>query len=291
MSNDDTQREIYEMRAKTLKDKISALNEAERKGIEKGKKKKKGIRINKNAGNVEHSISMFNKMNNPIAQPIVNPVNGNIGGEGCCEALEDRKKKLREGMRLTNGMREDESLYFDDGDYSYHIFRRTPFGSNAETEWAVLVVDYGLRFHHDKMYKDEKTGFDTIPVDVVHDKPKKIAYFEFTDETLPDAVDAFLDEDRKKFTEVIKAEAQKHIEITEDLDTDAEPKDVITEVGKQELRDFLTSIICEREDDLALEFGEDDRLWDEFFEVNLESYTDKYREDIIKHFNLTTKED
>ncbi|MGL5693961.1 MAG: Rpn family recombination-promoting nuclease/putative transposase [Peptostreptococcaceae bacterium] len=36
MSNDDTQREIYEMREKTLKDKISALNEAERKGIEKG---------------------------------------------------------------------------------------------------------------------------------------------------------------------------------------------------------------------------------------------------------------
>ena len=36
MSNDDTQRQIYEMRDKTLKDKISALNEAERKGIEKG---------------------------------------------------------------------------------------------------------------------------------------------------------------------------------------------------------------------------------------------------------------
>lgn len=257
---------------------------------EKKKKKKPYDSINHNAGNVEYSVAMFNKMNNPIAQPTVNPINGTTG-EGCCEALEDRKKKLREGMRLTNGMKEDESLYFDDGDYSYHIFRRTPFGSNAETEWAVLVVDYGLRFHHDKMYKDEKTGFDTIPVDVVHDKPKKIAYFEFTDETLPEAANAFLDEDGKKFTEVIKAEAQKHIEITEDLDTDASPKDVITEVGKQELRDFLTSIICEREDDLALEFGEDDRLWDEFFEVNLESYTDKYREDIIKHFKLSTKED
>ena len=37
MSNDDTQRELYEMRAKTLKDKISALNEAERKGLKKGR--------------------------------------------------------------------------------------------------------------------------------------------------------------------------------------------------------------------------------------------------------------
>jgi len=45
MSNDDTQREIYEMRAKTLKDKISALNEAERKGLKKGIEQgiKKGI--------------------------------------------------------------------------------------------------------------------------------------------------------------------------------------------------------------------------------------------------------
>ena len=37
MSNDDTQRELYEMREKTLRDKISALNEAERKGIKKGR--------------------------------------------------------------------------------------------------------------------------------------------------------------------------------------------------------------------------------------------------------------
>ena len=40
MSNDDTQYEIYEMRSKALKDKVSALNEAERKGITKGKKNK-----------------------------------------------------------------------------------------------------------------------------------------------------------------------------------------------------------------------------------------------------------
>ena len=36
MSNDKKQREIYEMRSKILKDKVSALNEAERKGIEQG---------------------------------------------------------------------------------------------------------------------------------------------------------------------------------------------------------------------------------------------------------------
>ena len=46
ISNDKEQREIYEMRSKILKDKVSALNEAERKGIEKGIKQgiEKGIK-------------------------------------------------------------------------------------------------------------------------------------------------------------------------------------------------------------------------------------------------------
>ncbi|MBU5315411.1 Rpn family recombination-promoting nuclease/putative transposase [Clostridium bornimense] len=51
MSNDEKQREIYEMRAKILKDKVSALNEAERKGIEKGIQQgieQKSIEIAKN---------------------------------------------------------------------------------------------------------------------------------------------------------------------------------------------------------------------------------------------------
>ena len=37
MSNNSEQRELYEMRAKILKDKVSALNEAERKGINSGR--------------------------------------------------------------------------------------------------------------------------------------------------------------------------------------------------------------------------------------------------------------
>ena len=47
LSNDNKQRELYEMRSKILKDKVSALNEAERKGIEKGIQQEK-IEIAKN---------------------------------------------------------------------------------------------------------------------------------------------------------------------------------------------------------------------------------------------------
>lgn len=47
MSNDEKQREIYEMRSKILKDKVSALNKAKKEGIEEGKKQGK-IEIAKN---------------------------------------------------------------------------------------------------------------------------------------------------------------------------------------------------------------------------------------------------
>lgn len=62
MSNDDTQREIYEMRAKTLKDKISALNQAERKGMEKGIKKglEKGMEKGKKEKAIEIAKSLLN---------------------------------------------------------------------------------------------------------------------------------------------------------------------------------------------------------------------------------------
>ena len=58
MSNDDTQRELYEMRAKTLKDKISALNEAERKGIKKGRQE--GIKEGEKSKAIEIAKSLIN---------------------------------------------------------------------------------------------------------------------------------------------------------------------------------------------------------------------------------------
>ena len=51
MSNDKKQRELYDMRANSLRDKISELNAAEKKGIEKGKeegRKEEKIKIARN---------------------------------------------------------------------------------------------------------------------------------------------------------------------------------------------------------------------------------------------------
>ena len=60
MSNDDTQRELYEMRAKTLKDKISALNEAGRKGMQKGMQK--GIKEGMQKGEKKKALEIAKSM-------------------------------------------------------------------------------------------------------------------------------------------------------------------------------------------------------------------------------------
>lgn len=58
ISADKKQRELYEMRSKILKDKVSALNEAERKGIEKGRKEAiEKIRLK----DVETVLKLLNK--------------------------------------------------------------------------------------------------------------------------------------------------------------------------------------------------------------------------------------
>ena len=56
MNNDSTQRELYDMRANSLRDKISELNAVERKGIEKGLKK--GREEGREEGKKEEKIAI-----------------------------------------------------------------------------------------------------------------------------------------------------------------------------------------------------------------------------------------
>ena len=62
ISNNKEQREIYEMRSKILKDKISALNEAERKGVEQGIKQ--GIEQGIKQGKIEVAENLLDVLDN-----------------------------------------------------------------------------------------------------------------------------------------------------------------------------------------------------------------------------------
>lgn len=57
--------------------------------FEARKKKKNGALVNPDAGNVEHNIEMFNKMNSPVDGPSNNPISGPFGGDVCAESLDE----------------------------------------------------------------------------------------------------------------------------------------------------------------------------------------------------------
>lgn len=77
----------------SLKDELTELYLS--KKVDESKKKKKPFdSINTNAGNVEHNIAMFNKMNSPVEGPCTNPVSGPFGGDvGGGEAMGEAVEK------------------------------------------------------------------------------------------------------------------------------------------------------------------------------------------------------
>ena len=57
MSNNEEQRALYEMRAKILKDKVSALNKARREGIEEGIKEGiHGVALNMKKAGIDFQV-------------------------------------------------------------------------------------------------------------------------------------------------------------------------------------------------------------------------------------------
>lgn len=195
----------------SLKDELSSKYLSN--SINEAKKKNKGVYLNKDAGNVEHNVAAFNHAMSASEGPSTNPC-GPMA-DGFSESLKEQKKEIVEGLRLRNGMTEDESLYFDEGNYSYHFFHKNNFFTKM-LECAVLVIDYGFRFHYDRSYVDDN-GHKVIPTDMIHEKPQQVAYFEFNELTQPSIVEAMLDDNIQLFRELIKAEAAKHTQVSESL--------------------------------------------------------------------------
>ena len=114
-------------------------------------------------------------------------------------------KDIKEALRTKDGYSEWENFYFDDGDYSYHLLYKRAFSDNLDL-FKLVVVDYGIRLHHDRAYINDK-GTHVIPTDALYDKPKHIKTLEFNAETDPELVEAILDEDFKTYKQLIKAKA------------------------------------------------------------------------------------
>lgn len=76
--------------------------------VKKAKKKQKGLpaltKINTNAGNVEHNVAMFNKINSPIDGPSNNPISGPFGGDVTTSTAEGAAmgESLHEDITMNN---------------------------------------------------------------------------------------------------------------------------------------------------------------------------------------------
>ena len=73
--------------------------------VKKHKKKQKGLpalsKLNTNAGDVEHNLTMFNKMNTPVEGPSNNPISGPFGENiACSESLNEAASDKKETIEL-----------------------------------------------------------------------------------------------------------------------------------------------------------------------------------------------
>lgn len=105
--------------------------------VKKHKRKQKGLpalsHLNRNAGNVEHNVSMFNKMNTPVGGPSNNPVSGPFGGDVSAPS----SGGMGESFIMENTKMNDEQI---------------------ELEYSGLQIDYPVPEVDDGGYYDSNFG-------------------------------------------------------------------------------------------------------------------------------------
>lgn len=123
------------------------LTEAKKK-----QKKKPFDSINKNAGNVEHNINMFNMASNPVCAPCNNPVSGPMGGNVCCESIEPMSQDEYENFLKESAV----ECYrgFDILHSTWHI----KSGEGKEDVWDSYAFIFNGKFFPDEVYD----GLDSI---------------------------------------------------------------------------------------------------------------------------------
>jgi hypothetical protein len=130
----------------------NVLKESTTTDLVERKKKKKGIHINKNAGNVEHNINMFNMANSPIDAPCNNPVSGPMGGDVCCESIEPMSQEEYEDT--LKKMATDHYRGFDILHSTWHI----KSGEGKEDIWDSYAFIWNGKMFPDEVYD----GLDSL---------------------------------------------------------------------------------------------------------------------------------
>lgn len=139
--------------------------------VKKHKKRQKGLpalsTLNTNAGNIEHNVSMFNKMNSPADGPSNNPISGPFGG-----AVSSGGEGVAMGESLTEALqtnsvymlRNDGKVIFVEGALNVHPYvmqtiNQKPF--NAIRDLFITLDGYPLKWFFNNT-QDEDTKLNII---------------------------------------------------------------------------------------------------------------------------------
>lgn len=151
------------------------------------RKKRKGIHINKDAGNVEHNINMFNMANSPIDCPCNNPISGPMGGDVCCEAFEPMTQQEYEDT--LKKMATDHYRGFDILHSTWHI----KSGEGKEDVWDSYAFIWNGKMFPDEVYD----GLDSLDktkerIDqIIRENPKRFGELVYDREVADKWKDTF----------------------------------------------------------------------------------------------------
>lgn len=134
--------------------------------VNKHKKKKKGLpalsKLNTNAGNVEHNVTMFNKMTGPVDGPSNNPISGPFGGDVSVSSSMGESLDLFEGLVVaTPYMMRNDGKVFTCGEYH-------PYIKPLLSETNKTAIKHLFERHQDKLRwffnhtQDEDTRLNII---------------------------------------------------------------------------------------------------------------------------------
>ena len=141
-------------------------------------------------------------------------------------------ESLKEAWSTKDGFEEDESVYFQTGDWisghkCYHTLRKKHY-SDDNNEYKIVVIDYGYRQEdpNEEPYEDRETGMLVMPkTKVIYDKPKVLDTIDFTAQEHPEIENVYYSASEtggnlNKYKELILDLFEKKGEVKENLKED-----------------------------------------------------------------------
>lgn len=178
----------------------------------KHKKNNRGLsphcKLNPDAGNVEHNVSMFNKMNSPVDSPSNNPISGPHGGDVVGESVSTSETDILSESYSTNDKIQFE---YDNLPVTYQCNYTTSWEYGPEWDECDTRIDY--------TYEVDRSTVEEELRQMIIDN---MSYEEYESAGGDDGIDVYLD---KLMTEKFDELVEEHMDELKDIFEDAAIED------------------------------------------------------------------